>query len=98
MSKARITKFYDVEEFRKYLLAHPEAIGLSPGGASNLLGVSRQRLHQMIAQGFFRAWYLYEKPFDGLLKRAVCIYISKEDLLAYLETYNKVGGRPRKVA
>ena len=98
MSKARIKKFYDEDEFREYLLANPEAIGVSPGGAANLLGVTRQRLHQMIAQGLFRAWYLYEKEYDRVLKRATCIYISKEDLQAYLETSTRARGRPKKVA
>jgi|WetSurMetagenome_2_1015567.scaffolds.fasta_scaffold650089_1 hypothetical protein len=101
--KARVMKFNSSDEFRAYVESgHSEAIGYSPGGAAARLGVSRQRVYEMIEQGHLRAWFVYDCEVGPCLdvpgNKASFVYISADDVNAYLQAPKSRGGRPPKVA
>lgn len=101
--KARVMKFNSPDEFRAYVESgHSEAIGYSPGGAAARLGVSRQRIYEMIEQGHLRAWFVYDCEIgsgcNAQGNQASIVLVSSEDVYAYRQAPKSKGGRPRKVA
>jgi excisionase family DNA binding protein len=79
---------YSQSQFYKAVLKSPEMFGPSPGGAAGLLGVSRQRVHQLIDTGKLRAYRV-----DGDY-----IYLNKIDLQNRLEYIDQVDRKTRRVA
>jgi hypothetical protein len=101
--KARVMKFQSCDEFQAYVQAgHIEAIGISPGGAAWRLGVTRQRVYEMINQGHLRAWFVYDCEVGACCdvpgNKASYVYISADDVDAYLQAPKSKGGRPRAAA
>jgi hypothetical protein len=102
MSAKRQTtwRFETPEEFRAYVQDHPEALGISPGGAAGRLGVTRQAIYDLIKRGKLRAWFVYDceagSCYDVPGNRASYVYVSQEDVAAHGAKPRDVGGRPRK--
>jgi hypothetical protein len=97
--KSRVMKFNSSDEFRAYVdSGHSEAIGYSPGGAASRLGVSRQRVYEMVKQGHLRAWFVYDCEVGPCLdvpgNKASFVYISGDDVDDYLKAPKSKGGRP----
>lgn len=101
MNKSRAIRFGSMAEFVGHAQLHPAAKrAMSPGGASHLLGVSRQRVYEMVDQGHLRAWFVYEyghSCFDVPGNRATYVFISEDDVRAYMGKEKSKGGRPKKV-
>lgn len=96
--KKRVHRFYNSKAFQEYVLKHPEAIGLSPGGAAQRLGVSRQRVYQLMDTGDLEHWLVYdlsEGPCGDWPKTAASyVFISEADVLRLLDM-PRVPGRHR---
>src|SRR4051794_29936530 len=79
----RINAFRGRERFQVYLQAleeqQSEGGTVSPGGAAAILGVSRQRVHDLLREGRFRAWAFYERPVD----RAGYVEIAVRDIVEH---------------
>jgi hypothetical protein len=107
-SEARVMKaekqttwrFDSVDEFGAYVRDHPEALGISPGGAAARLGVGRQRVYDLIKAGKLRAWFVYDcqagSCYDVPGNKASFVFVSAEDVERYGVTPRSKGGRPRK--
>jgi hypothetical protein len=94
-----VKKFGSMREFEAYWQDHPEVTdSVSPGGAASRLGVSRQRVYDMIKQGHLRAWMIYDCEVGGCYdvpgNRASFIFVSSPDIEAYLSVPKSKGGRP----
>lgn len=95
-----IKRFTDVSDFLDYCQDHPEARdSVSPGGAANRLGVSRQRVYSLIRSGRLRAWLIFSKGAGpsrdtSLFNRASYIYVSSTDVDSYKNAPRSKGGFP----
>lgn len=90
-------KFKSSREFHVYCDEHPEAIDtISPGGAAACLGVSRQRVYDLIEQGVLRAWFIYEPGLhcnDVRGNRASYVFVFDNDVQRYKISPRKPGRR-----
>ena len=93
-------KFGSLREFHDFANNHPECWdSVSPSTAAGELGVTRDRIYQLIDEGKVRGWFVYEKGneyHDVPRNRASYIYVSWPDLLAYKAAPRGKGGRPKK--
>lgn len=95
--------FKSNEEFGRYADKNPEVYqSYSPGGAASMLGVSRQRVHQLYEAGLLRAWVIYDELAGPCNEPAGCkasyIFISAADVLERRANPPKPGPRPRMAA
>jgi hypothetical protein len=102
-SGSNIVRFNSHAEFLEYLRDHPEVLdSVSPGGAANRLGVTRQAIHNMMKRGKVRAWIVYDKDISRAngywITRPSTILIPNEDIERYkAESLNKPGRKPKGV-
>jgi hypothetical protein len=97
----RTKRFSSVNEFHLYAIAHPEALNsYSPGGAAARLGVGRERVYQLIGDGRFRAWFIFDQgegeAHDVPGNRASYVYVSAEDVHAYGANPRRPGVKPKE--
>lgn len=100
MSKRRVHRFYNSKSFDEYVRTHPEfEVGLSPGGVAARLGVSRQRVYQLIDSGDLETWLVYdlaEGPCGDWPKTfASFVFISEADVNKLLSMPRRSGPRPK---
>lgn len=86
--------------FHLYAIGHPEAVDTySPGGAAGRLGVTRDRVYQLIQDGRLRAWFVFDEQageaHDVSGNRASYVYVSAEDVHAYAATPRRPGPKPK---
>ena len=77
----KVTEFRGRQAFHAWLEAVDQVEGgtISPGGGAQLLGYTRQAIHNLITRGHVRAWVFYEDR----VKPATYIEIAVRDLLAH---------------
>lgn len=92
MGTKTIHKYVGRDQFSTYMRDVVGCPGgtISPGGASSMLRVSRQRIHDLLASRKFETWIFYER----LKGRAAYIEIKVNDLLAYALHAAKIKGQP----
>jgi hypothetical protein len=98
-SNKRVHRFWSSKAFDEYVRTHPEfEFGLSPGGAASRLGVSRQRVYQLMASGDLEHWLVYdlaEGPCPDFPKTAASfVFISEADV-EKLSSMDRRWGRNR---
>jgi hypothetical protein len=86
--------------FHLYAIGHPEAVDTySPGGAAALLGLTRQRVYQLIQDGRLRAWFVFDAHAgecqDVPGNQASYVFVSAEDVQAYGATPRRPGPKPK---
>lgn len=96
----RTKSFRSVGEFHLYAIGHPEALeSVSPGGAAGRLGVGRERVYQLIADGRLRAWFIFDQAEgecrDVPATRASYVYVSWSDVEAYASSPRRPGPKPK---
>jgi hypothetical protein len=96
-----ISRFDSFEKFFDYLMENPDVAkaevskALSPAAAAVRLGVSRQRVNQLILGGKLAAWYVYD-VFGQCVDEsyATIVLVSAADVDKYIASPKSKGGRP----
>lgn len=96
----RTKSFSSMGAFHLYAISHQEAVDTySPGGAAARLGVTRERVYQLVHEGRLRAWFVFDEQAgeaqDVPGNRASYVYVSAEDVVAYGATPRKRGPKPK---
>jgi len=92
-------QFFSINEFFSYVLKHMDdgwKDVISPSEAGDILGVTRQRILQLVDAGTIDAAFILSATKDDDVANTSQVYIRRRDIPFIAENRNRKSGNPRK--